>query len=374
MQALARLSLFLIRMVVLGLAVAFLVVYFHPSILTGPGRLAPFGDADSYANAVDISSPSVVNVHSARRTPAATAATTRAPQPSPSNDAAGAPLQPATQNSLGSGVIVSADGYILTNYHVIRGADAIRVGLTDGRSADATVVGVDPETDLALLKIKLPHLKPIEMGRSDSLHVGDIVLAIGDPYGVGQTVTQGIVSALGRSQLGLSTFENFIQTDAAINPGNSGGALINAKGQLVGINTALYSPNGSSNGIGFAIPVNLARGVMQQLIAYGHVRRGYLGIEPQNITPKLAAAYQLKNTDGVVIDQVAANGPASAADLQPGEIIQTIDGEMIANSDDALTRIASKPPGTVVTLGGIRDGQHFSVRVKIAERPETSSP
>lgn len=370
MQHLARLSLFLLRMVVLGLAVAFVLVYFHPSLLTGPGRLAPFGDADSYANAVNISSPAVVNVHSARRTPV-TSSVTASPAP-PATSAAPRPPS-GLHNSLGSGVIVSASGYILTNYHVIRGADAIRVGLTDGRSADAKVVGVDPETDLALLKINLPHLKPIEMGRSDDLHVGDIVLAIGDPYGVGQTVTQGIVSALGRSQLGLSTFENFIQTDAAINPGNSGGALINARGQLVGINTALYSPSGGSNGIGFAIPVNLARGVMQQLITYGHVRRGYLGIDPQNITPKLAAAFRLKNIEGVLIDRVAANGPASDADLKPGEIIQTIDGEMVANSNDVLSRIASKAPGTVVTLGGIRDGRHFTVRVKIAERPEAPS-
>lgn len=369
MQHLARLALFLIRVVVLGLAAAFLIVYFHPSILTGPGRLAPFGDADSYAHAVGLSSPSVVNVHSARH--AATATTSALPPPITGTKPGAAT---GLQNSLGSGVIVSADGYILTNYHVIRGAEAIRVGLTDGRSADATVVGTDPDTDLALLKIALPHLRPIEMGRSDDLHVGDIVLAIGDPYGVGQTVTQGIVSALGRNQLGLSTFENFIQTDAAINPGNSGGALINAKGQLVGINTALYSPSGSSSGIGFAIPVNLARGVMQQLIAYGHVRRGYLGIEPQNLTPQLAADYRLNNTDGVLIDRVAADGPASNADLKPGEILRTIDGEMIANSDDVLTRIASKPPGTVVTLGGLRDGKPFTVRVKIAERPETASP
>lgn len=356
------------RMVVLGLAVAFVVVYFHPAILTGPGRLAPFGDADSYASAVDVSSPSVVNVHSDRLAPARTSRTPAA--------ATGLhlPAPPAMQDSLGSGVIVSTSGYILTNYHVIRGADKIRVGLTDGRSAAASVVGVDPETDLALLKINLPHLRPIGMGRSDDLHVGDIVLAIGDPYGVGQTVTQGIVSALGRSQLGLSTFENFIQTDAAINPGNSGGALVNAHGQLVGINTALYSPSGGSNGIGFAIPVNLARGVMRELIAYGHVQRGYLGIEPQNITPQLAAAYRLNTTDGILIARVARSGPAYAADLKPGEIIQTIDGQTIADSAMALTAIASKPPGTVITLGGLRHGKPFTVQIKIAERPVAPAP
>ncbi|MGH8378905.1 MAG: trypsin-like peptidase domain-containing protein, partial [Gammaproteobacteria bacterium] len=309
MKSLTRSLRLLLQAVVVGLAIAFVVVYFRPGLLTGSGRSTAQHAVNSYADAVDISSPSVVNVHSARRAKAAGPL-----MDDPfwrryfGNQPPGLPRN-RLETSLGSGVIVSADGYVLTNYHVISGADAIQVGLADGRSAAARVVGVDPDTDLALIKIGLSHLKPIELGRSDDLHVGDVVLAIGDPYGVGQTVTHGIVSALGRSQLGLSTFENFIQTDAAINPGNSGGALVNARGHLVGINTALFSPSGGSNGIGFAIPVNLARGVMQQLIAYGRVRRGYLGVEPQDITPQLAQAFQLKSIDGFIITSVAPNGP-----------------------------------------------------------------
>ncbi len=369
MRILIRGVLFLLQAVVVGLAIAFVLVYLHPGWLMSGNTPAPVA---SYARAVDASSSSVVNVHSARRTDI----------PGPfSNDPFwrryfsnpyGTPRE-RMQNSLGSGVIVSTDGYILTNYHVISGADAIQVGLSDGRTAVAKVVGADPDTDLALLRISLPDLKPIDMGRSDNLHVGDVVLAIGDPYGVGQTVTLGIVSALGRSQLGLSTFENFIQTDAAINPGNSGGALVDARGRLVGINTALYSPSGGSNGIGFAIPVNLARGVMQQLIAYGHVRRGYLGVEPQDITPQLARAFQLKTTEGFIITSVAKGGPGSDAGLMAGDVITSIDGTPVRNSSDALNRIAGKPPGTLLTLGGVRQGKSFSVQVKVTERPVQSS-
>ncbi|MGB9429359.1 MAG: trypsin-like peptidase domain-containing protein [Gammaproteobacteria bacterium] len=369
MRALARTLSFLLRAAVVGLAIAFVAVYFRPSLLDGARGITTPGVTDSFAAAVAMSSPSVVNVHSARRTK------NSGPlmddpfwQRYFGNQAPGLPAN-RLQTSLGSGVIVSADGYILTNYHVISGADAIQVGLADGRSTPARVVGVDPDTDLALIKIALPDLKPIELGRSDDLHVGDVVLAIGDPYGVGQTVTHGIVSALGRSQLGLSTFENFIQTDAAINPGNSGGALVNVHGQLVGVNTALFSPSGGSNGIGFAIPVNLARGVMQQLIAYGRVRRGYLGVEPQDITPQLAQAFQLNSTDGFIITSVAPGGPGGKAGLTPGDAIETIDDSPVKNSADALNRIAGKPPGTLVTLGGIRHGKPFSVEVKVAERP-----
>ncbi len=369
MKALTRTVILLLQAVVVGLAIAFVVVYFRPGLLAGSGGSTAQRAVDSYAGAVDISSPSVVNVHSARRL------TTTGPLVDDpywrryfGSQPPGLPRN-RLETSLGSGVIVSINGYILTNYHVISGADAIRVGLADGRSAAARVVGVDPDTDLALIKISLPHLKPIELGRSDDLHVGDVVLAIGDPYGVGQTVTHGIVSALGRSQLGLSTFENFIQTDAAINPGNSGGALVNAHGQLVGINTALFSTSGGSNGIGFAIPVNLARGVMQQLIAYGRVRRGYLGVEPQDITPQLAQAFQLKGTDGFIITSVAPNGPGNKAGLVPGDVIQSIDGRVVVNSSDALNRIAGKSPDTLVVLEGIRHGKRFSVQVKIAERP-----
>jgi serine protease DegS len=369
MRTLIRSVLFLLQSVVVGLAIAFVLVYFHPGFLAN--GIAP-GPVDSYAAAVEASSASVVNVYSARRTEI----------PGPLiNDPVWkryfgnqyGPPRERTETSLGSGVIVSDEGYILTNYHVISGADAIQVGISDGRSAAARVVGVDPDTDLALLKTSLSHLRSIDLGRSDNLRVGDVVLAIGDPYGVGQTVTRGIVSALGRSRLGLSTFENFIQTDAAINPGNSGGALVNTRGQLVGINTALFSPSGGSNGIGFAIPVNLARGVMQQLIEYGQVRRGYLGVEPQDITPQLAQAFQLKSTDGFIITSVAKNGPGAKAGLVPGDVIETIDGAIVRNSSDALNRIAGKPPGSLLTLGCVRQGKSFRVRVRVAERPVQSS-
>ncbi len=362
MKTLVRGILFLSQAVMAGLAIAFILMYFRPEWMQS-------GPAVSYAAAVEASSPSVVNVHTARRTDIPAPLMNDPFWQRYFNNQYGAPRE-RMLNSLGSGVIVSTDGYILTNYHVISGADSIQVGVSDGRSAVAHVVGVDPDTDLALLKISLPRLKPILMGRSDNLRVGDVVLAIGDPYGVGQTVTQGIVSALGRSQLGLSTFENFIQTDAAINPGNSGGALVDTSGRLVGINTALYSPSGGgSTGIGFATPVNLARGVMQQLITYGRVRRGYLGVDPQDITPQLARAFQLKSTEGFIITSVNKGGPGSKAGLAAGDVITSIDGQPVKNSSDALNRIASQSPGTEVTLGGVRMGKSFSVRVKVAERP-----
>jgi serine protease DegS len=366
MQPLLRLLYFLLQAVVVGLAVAFVVVWVKPGLLAG--RVAGDGAPGSYAEAVAASSPAVVNVHSARHVRPTTGTTPKAAPKSGLPDNYGPPAE-QLENSLGSGVIVSNDGYILTNLHVINGADAIQVGLQDGRIAAARVVGTDPDTDLALLKVDLNNLDAIQMGRSDDLKVGDVVLAIGDPYGVGQTVTQGIVSAMGRSQLGLSTFENFIQTDAAINPGNSGGALVNAQGQLVGINTALFSPSGGSNGIGFAIPVNLANGVMHQLIDYGRVLRGWLGVEPQNITPELAQAFRLKNTHGFLVTSVTPQSPASAAGLAPGDVIESIDGDDVENSRDALNRIAAKPPGTAITVGGVRDGKKFRLQVTVAERP-----
>jgi serine protease DegS len=365
MQTLIRLVFFLLQAVVVGLAAAFVVVWVKPGLLASHG--ASDGAPASYSVAVAASSPAVVNVHSARhvRQTARSAGTT----PRTGMPQGYAAPAPQLENSLGSGVIVSNDGYILTNLHVISGADAIQVGLQDGRTAAARVVGTDPDTDLALLKVDMSGLNPIQLGRSDDLKVGDVVLAIGDPYGVGQTVTQGIVSAMGRSQLGLSTFENFIQTDAAINPGNSGGALVNARGELVGINTALFSPSGGSNGIGFAIPVNLANGVMHQLIDYGRVLRGWLGVEPQDISPELAQAFRLKDTQGFLVTRVTPQSPASAAGLMPGDVIKSIDGDEVENRQDALNRIASKPPGTVITVGGIRDGKKFSLRLTVAERP-----
>lgn len=368
MKALARLLYFLFQAAVVGLAAAFVVVWLKPGLLVSRG-LGSDTAAGSYAGAVVLSSPAVVNVHSARRV-RQTAARASTLQGLPGQYA---PPISQLESSLGSGVIVSEDGYILTNYHVIKGADAIQVGLADGRVAAARVVGVDPDTDLALLKVDMSGLKPIQLGRSDDLRVGDVVLAIGDPYGVGQTVTQGIVSATGRNQLGLSTFENFIQTDAAINPGNSGGALVNARGELVGINTALFSPSGGSNGIGFAIPVNLARGVMQQLIGYGRVLRGWLGVEPQDITPELAQAFRLQDTRGFLITRVSPASPASEVGLAAGDVIKSIDGDEVENSRDALNRIAAKPPGTAIQLAGVRNGKDFKLKVTVAERPVQQS-
>ncbi|HEU5398653.1 MAG TPA: trypsin-like peptidase domain-containing protein [Gammaproteobacteria bacterium] len=370
MKALAKMVFFLFQAAVLGLAAAFVVVWFKPGLLASHSLGNP-GTA-SFASAVAASSPSVVNVHSAHHVRQALGKPASAPTQGLPEGQYGLPAA-RLENSLGSGVIVTDDGYILTNYHVIKDAEAVQVGLQDGHSAPARVVGVDPDTDLALLKVDMTGLKPIELGRSDDIKVGDVVLAIGDPYGVGQTVTQGIVSALGRSQLGLSTFENFIQTDAAINPGNSGGALVNVRGQLVGVSTAYFSSSGGSNGIGFAIPVNLARGVMQQLIAYGRVLRGWMGVEPQDITPELAQAFQLKDTKGFLVTSVSPASPAAKAGLMPGDVIKSIDGARVENSRDALNRIAAKPPGTTVTVDGIHNGKNFRVRITVAERPVSAS-
>jgi serine protease DegS len=371
MKALVRLAIFLFQAVVVGLAAAFVAVWMKPGLLTTRG-IAVGDTAGSYASAVAASSPAVVNVHSARHV-RQTAGTGTKSKPRSGLPDPYAPPAAQLENSLGSGVIVSNDGYILTNLHVINGADAIQVGLQDGRTAAARVVGTDPDTDLALLKVDVTGLEPIQLGRSDDLRVGDVVLAIGDPYGVGQTVTQGIVSATGRSQLGLSTFENFIQTDAAINPGNSGGALVNARGELVGINTALFSPSGGSNGIGFAIPVNLANGVMHQLIDYGRVLRGWLGVEPQDITPELAQAFRLKDTEGFLITRVTPASPAAAAGLAPGDVIKSIDGHEVENSRDALNLIAAKAPGTSIRVGGLHNGKKFDMTVTVAERPGQSA-
>jgi Do/DeqQ family serine protease len=273
------------------------------------------------------------------------------------------------ETSLGSGVIVSPDGYILTNHHVIRGADAIQVSLRDGRTAQARVVGSDPETDLAVLKVELEKLPAITLGQSDRLRVGDVVLAIGNPFGVGQTVTMGIVSATGRSRLGINTFENFIQTDAAINPGNSGGALIDAEGHLVGINTAIFTRSGGSQGIGFAIPTSLAKGVLEDIIRYGRPRRGWIGIEAYDITPEMARGLGLETNEGVIVAAVVRGGPAHRAGLVPGDIIRRIDGKPIRESRDALLAISSHRPGERLTIEYVRDGKTQRVEVTTIERP-----
>ncbi|NOY17175.1 MAG: Do family serine endopeptidase [Gammaproteobacteria bacterium] len=273
------------------------------------------------------------------------------------------------ENSLGSGVIINPDGYVLTNNHVIQGADTIHVSLKDGRSSIAKVIGTDPETDIALLKIDLDNLPVITIGDSEELEIGDVVLAIGNPFGVGQTVTMGIVSATGRTQLGINTFENFIQTDAAINPGNSGGALVDAYGRLIGINTAIFSRSGGSQGVGFAIPSKMAKNIMRQLIKYGRAVRGWLGFEGHALTPKLAESLQLKTTEGIIITAIVRNGPAHKAGLEPGDIIAGIDGKKVKSGQDALAVISGKQPGQKVTLQINRNGRGYSVTATTITRP-----
>lgn len=273
------------------------------------------------------------------------------------------------QFSLGSGVIVSPDGYILTNNHVIETADEIEVALADGRTTEAKVVGSDPETDLAIIKVDLPNLPAITLGRLEQAKVGDVVLAIGNPFGVGQTVTMGIISALGRNQLGINTFENFIQTDAAINPGNSGGALTDAHGNLLGINTAIYSRSGGSLGIGFAVPVTTVKTVMDSIISTGHVVRGWIGVEPQDITPELAESFGIAQKSGAIIAGVLRGGPADRAGIRPGDILVAVDGKPVADTTDMLNLIAQLTPGNKTSLTLIRRGEEAAVEVLVGTRP-----
>lgn len=273
------------------------------------------------------------------------------------------------QAGLGSGVIVSPEGYVLTNNHVVEGADEIDVTLTDGRKARATVVGTDPETDLAILKIALDKLPVITLGDSDALSVGDRVLAIGNPFGVGQTVTSGIVSALGRSELGINTFENFIQTDAAINPGNSGGALVDVNGNLLGINTAIYSRSGGSLGIGFAIPVSTAKMVLSSITATGQVTRGWIGVEPSELSPEMAESFGVRAEKGVLITGVLQNAPASAAGLRPGDVITAVGTKPVMNVPSLLSAVAALTPGQAVALSVERGDQKLSLDVTPGTRP-----
>ncbi|NDU87574.1 MAG: trypsin-like serine protease [Ferrovum sp.] len=274
------------------------------------------------------------------------------------------------QLSLGSGVIVRPDGYILTNDHVVDGAQEIQVALSDGRSVKATVSGTDPETDLAVLKVDLDHLPAITFGASDQVQVGDVVLAIGNPFGVGETVTSGIVSALGRSRLGINTFENFIQTDAAINPGNSGGALVNSSGELVGINSAIYSKSGGSQGIGFSIPVSLAHEVMDDIIRNGGVIRGWIGVEVQDITPELASSFQLDKAAGALISAVLRGGPAEQAGVHPGDILVAVNDMPIGDSRDMLNQVAALKPGQNGKLKVMRHQQTLVLSVIVGRRPK----
>jgi serine protease Do len=278
------------------------------------------------------------------------------------------------EKALGSGVIVSPEGYILTNNHVIDGATDVRVTLSDKREFQARIVGADPKTDVAVVKIDAKNLTPITIGDSSKVQVGDVALAIGDPFGVGQTVTKGIISATGRGNLGIEDYEDFLQTDAPINPGNSGGALINDRGELVGINTAIISHgSGGSQGIGFAVPANLARQVMDQVLKNGHVTRAYLGIYPQDVTPRMAKAFGEKDSQGIVVGDVSPNSPAKEAGIQRGDIILEVNGKPVADSNQLRMSISMMQPGTELKLKTLRNGTERDATVKLVEMPKESA-
>jgi serine protease DegQ len=332
-----------------------------------PAALGGGAVASSYSAAAKRAAPAVVSI-----------TTSRAPTRPPGTDDPvmrfffgdrARQMQDERQFALGSGVIVSTNGYLLTNNHVVEGADDIEVALSDGRSAKARVIGTDPESDVAVLKIELDRLPAVSFGSIDRAEVGDVVLAIGNPFGVGQTVTSGIISALGRSQLGINTFENFIQTDAAINPGNSGGALVDVNGNLLGINTAIYSRSGGSMGIGFAIPVSTARQVMESLIKEGRVTRGWIGVEPRDLTPEIAQTLNLPIKQGVLITGVLQNGPASAGGLRPGDVVVKIAGMPIANTPQLLDAVAALKPQANASISVQRGNKALDLRVTVAQRP-----
>ena len=365
---------FLLRAVVVGLAAAFLVVWWKPALLGVSAAPVPRAESSaqrapaamqSFADSVARAAPAVVNIYTAR-------VITERRQAAPLDQLFGdywPSYRQRVERSLGSGVIVDAKGTIVTNQHVIAGADSIRVQLADGRISDAAVVGQDPDTDLAILRLSIDKLPVMPMGRSDTLRVGDIVLAIGNPYGLSQTVTQGIVSATGRGQLGLATFENFIQTDAAINLGNSGGALIDAHGDLVGINTAVLNRTyGGPEGIGFAIPVNLVRGVMEQILVRGHVVRGWLGFVPQDLSAEQAAQVGITG-GGVTVVNILVNSPAFDAGVRPGDIITALDGAAVRSSQDLVSKLAQLKPGAEVELAGRHAQEPYKVKLTVSERP-----
>lgn len=381
-----RLWLFFAQTATVGLALWFIVVTLQPqwlarlpdgmrgqqAVVTGiPMREAPVGDVPSqgsYRNAARRAMPSVVNIFTTKEA--------RHPRHPLVED----PFlqrffgeqqheQEEKQFSLGSGVIVSAQGYILTNNHVVEAADEIEIALADGRKATAKVVGTDPETDLAVIKIDLPNLPAITLGHAENASVGDVVLAIGNPFGVGQTVTMGIISALGRNHLGINLFENFIQTDAAINPGNSGGALIDTNGNLLGVNTAIYSRTGGSLGIGFAIPVTTIKTVMESIIASGQVVRGYIGVEPQDITPELAESFGLVTKSGALIAGVVRGGPADRAGVKPGDILVAVEGKAVTDTTDMLNMIAQLTPGAKARVTVMRKTRQAVLEVLVSKRP-----
>jgi serine protease DegS len=322
----------------------------------------------TYADAVVIAAPAVVNLYTTKVINKPAHPLFEDPQ-FRRYFGDNSPKQRRMESSLGSGVIMSPEGYILTNNHVTTGADQIVVALRDGRETLARVVGSDPETDLAVLKIDLKSLPAITIGRSEGLRVGDVALAIGNPFGVGQTVTMGIISATGRNQLGLNSYEDFIQTDAAINPGNSGGALVDANGNLTGINTAIFSKSGGSQGIGFAIPVKLAMEVMKSIVEHGQVIRGWLGIEVQPLTKELAESFGLTGRPGIVVAGIFRDGPAQKAGLQLGDVILNIDGEPAGDGRKSMNQVARIKPTDKVTIQVMRNGKELNLSAEVGLRP-----
>ena len=337
------------------------------SVANTPVPLGRAGGAQGFSEAARVAAPTVVSVFT----------NNSSPQHPHRNDPwfryfyGEQGKQP--QSGIGSGVIVSPEGYVLTNNHVVDHMDDIEVMLTDGRHAKAKVIGTDPDTDLAVLKIDLERLPAITLGNSETLRVGDPVLAIGNPFGVGQTVTGGIVSALGRNQLGINTFENFIQTDAAINPGNSGGALVDARGNLIGINSAIYSRSGGNMGIGFAIPVSTARQVMDSLIRDGQVTRGWIGVEPRDLSPEIAETFNLKTSEGVLITGVLRNGPAARGGLKPGDVVTTVGSVRVGNTAQLLNAVAALRPGESAQIRVQRGDEQLTVTVVTARRPKATT-
>ncbi len=351
-----------------GLVMAILVLMWLEHGGNGSAGGSLNGPRESYAEAVNQASPAVVNIYTTQQV-----RSQRSPRNPFFDRFMEEPHRQRALSSLGSGVITDADGYVLTSHHVVREADGILVSLQDGREAPAEVVGTDPETDLALLQVDMEDLPVMDMGDPGPVGVGDVVLAIGNPLGVGQTVSMGIVSATGRSHLGLATFENFIQTDAAINRGNSGGALINTDGDLIGINTAILSSDGSWQGIGFATPLSIARRVMEDLIKHGRVIRGWLGVTTKDITPALASTLGMEQARGGVITQVMANSPADRSGLKPGDLLVGVNDEPVADGYEAMNRVAGTRPGESIQLTIIRLGQKLRLDVTVGMRPPVES-
>ena len=375
--------IFLFKATTAGLAIAFVILLLRPDllgqkqptveILQSQTAVRGLGSGPvSYAAAVEAAAPAVANIYT-------TKIITERVNPLFSNpffrEFFGDQFAPRQrlENSLGSGVIISKEGYVLTNNHVVEGAAGIEVALRDGRSIEAKLVGTDPESDIAVLKIELDDIPVITFSGKKALRVGDVVLAIGNPFGVGQTVTMGIVSATGRDRVGINTYENFIQTDAAINPGNSGGALIDAMGNLVGINTAIFSKSGGSQGIGFAIPVSIAKDIMGQIIEKGHVSRGWLGIEGQDITPQLAESFNLQNVTGVIVAGIQRSGPAAKAGVRAGDIITEVNGQVATNQRTVMDLIAHITPGEKLKIKILRAGKMVEMEATVGERPRANS-